>query len=97
MDDPSILLFDEPTTGIDMGSEEPIYLMLKKLKEKRKMTMLLISHDVHIVREHSDYVLALNRSATFFGESREIMNPSVQKMICGETVCEGWEEERGSS
>jgi len=94
MDDPNVLLFDEPTTGIDMGSEEPIYLMLKKLKEKRKMTMLLISHDVHIVREHSDYVLALNRSATFFGESREIMNPSVQNMICGETVCEGWEDER---
>ena len=95
IDDPNVLLFDEPTTGVDMGSEEPIYVMLGDLKQKKKITMLLISHDIHIVREHSDQVLALNRSATFFGESREIMNPSVQQMICGETVCKGWNDERG--
>jgi zinc transport system ATP-binding protein len=94
--DPNVLLFDEPTTGVDMGSEEPIYVMLGELKQKKKITMLLISHDIHIVREHSDQVLAMNRSATFFGESKEIMNPSVQQMICGETVCRGWGNERGS-
>jgi zinc transport system ATP-binding protein len=89
IDNPSVLLFDEPTTGVDMGSEEPIYVMLGELKKKKKITMLLISHDIHIVREHSDYVLALNRSETFFGESKEIMNPSVQQKICGEMVCKG--------
>jgi zinc transport system ATP-binding protein len=93
IDNPSVLLFDEPTTGVDMGSEEPIYVMLGELKKKKKITMLLISHDIHIVREHSDYVLALNRSETFFGESKEIMNPSVQQMICGEMVCKGWNDE----
>jgi zinc transport system ATP-binding protein len=96
IDDPNVLLFDEPTTGVDMGSEEPIYVMLGELKQKKKITMLLISHDIHIVREHSDQVLAINRSATFFGESKEIMNPSVQQMICGETVCRGWDNEKGS-
>jgi zinc transport system ATP-binding protein len=96
IDDPNVLLFDEPTTGVDMGSEEPIYMMLGELKQKKKITMILISHDVHIVREHSDQVLALNRSVTFFGESKEIMNPSIQQMICGETVCKGWNDERGS-
>jgi zinc transport system ATP-binding protein len=95
-DDPNVLLFDEPTTGVDMGSEEPIYNMLDELKQKKKITMLLISHDIHIVREHSDQVLALNRSATFFGESKEIMNPSIQQMICGETVCRGLDNERES-
>jgi zinc transport system ATP-binding protein len=93
IDDPNVLLFDEPTTGVDMGSEESIYVMLGELKQKRKITMVLISHDVHIVREHSDFVLALNRSATFFGESSEIMNPSIQQMICGETVCRGLDDE----
>jgi zinc transport system ATP-binding protein len=96
IDDPNVLLFDEPTTGVDMGSEEPIYMMLGELKQKKKITMILISHDVHIVREHSDQVLALNRSVTFFGESKEIMNPSIQQMICGETVCKGLNDERGS-
>jgi zinc transport system ATP-binding protein len=88
-DNPNVLLFDEPTTGVDLGSEEPIFVTLKELKEKNKITVLLITHDVHIVREYSDYLLALNRCITFFGDSKEIMNPSIQKMIYGETVCAG--------
>jgi zinc transport system ATP-binding protein len=88
-DNPNVLLFDEPTTGVDLGSEEPIFVTLKELKEKQKMTVLLITHDVHIVNEYSDYLLALNRCITFFGESKEIMKPAVQKIIYGETVCAG--------
>jgi zinc transport system ATP-binding protein len=88
-EDPNVLLFDEPTTGVDIDSEEPIFVMLKELKEKKGITMLLITHDIHIVREYSDNLLALNKCATYFGESRTIMDPSVQKMIYGETVCKG--------
>jgi len=88
-DNPNVLLFDEPTTGVDVGSEEPIFVMLNELKKKKGITVLLITHDVHIVREYSDYLLALNRCLTFFGDSKEIMNPPVQKMIFGETVCAG--------
>jgi len=87
VDNPDVLLFDEPTTGVDIDSEEPIYLMLDNLKKNHKITILLITHDIHIVREYSDYLLALNKCVTFFGESKEIMNLSVQKMIYGERVC----------
>jgi len=93
-DDPNVLLFDEPTTGVDHDSEEPIFATLEELKKKHSITILLITHDVHIVREYSDYLLALNRCVTFFGESKEIMNPSVQKIIYGETVCEGAPDEK---
>jgi zinc transport system ATP-binding protein len=88
-DNPNVLLFDEPTSGVDLGSEEPIFVMLKELKEKNRITVLLITHDVHIVREYSDYLLALDKCVTFFGDSKEIMDPSVQKRIYGETVCAG--------
>ena len=88
-DNPNVLLFDEPTTGVDHDSEEPIFVMLNDLKKRNRITVLLITHDVHIVREYSDYLLALNRCITFFGESKEIMNPAVQKIIYGETVCAG--------
>ena len=88
-DRPNVLLFDEATTGVDHDSEEPIFVMLNELKKKNMITVLLITHDVHIVREYSDYLLALNRCVTFFGESKEIMKPSVQKIIYGETVCVG--------
>jgi len=87
IDKPNVLLFDEPTTGVDLDSEEAIYKMLSELKEENEITILLISHDLHIVRDYSDYMLALNKCMTFFGKSKEIMNPDVQKIVYGEAVC----------
>ena len=87
IDGPNVLLFDEPTTGVDLDSEEAIYEMLRRLTKENEITLLLISHDVHIIRDYSDYMLALNKCVTFFGESKEIMNPTLQKIIYGEPVC----------
>jgi zinc transport system ATP-binding protein len=87
IDKPNVLLFDEPTTGVDLDSEEAIYKMLSNLEKKYKITMLLISHDLHIILEYSDIMLALNRCVTFFGESKRIMDPELQQMIYGEPVC----------
>jgi zinc transport system ATP-binding protein len=87
VDEPNILFLDEPTNGIDVGSEEPIFLMLNDIKKSRKMTILLITHDIHIVKEYSDYLLALNKCVTFFGKSEEIANLATQRTIYGEPVC----------
>jgi zinc transport system ATP-binding protein len=91
IDDPSVLLLDEATTGVDLDSEEAIYRMLNGLREKNQITMLMISHDIHIIREYSDYMLALNKCVTFFGESKQIMEPSLQTVIYGEPVCKAIE------
>jgi zinc transport system ATP-binding protein len=87
VDKPDVLLFDEPTSGVDLDSEEAIYGMLKTLTAKNRITLLLISHDLHIVREYSDYALAVNRCIIFFGESKDVMNPETQKLIYGEPIC----------
>ena len=89
VDSPNVLLFDEPTAGVDMGSEEPIFVMLNELKKINQLTILLITHEVHIVNEYSDNLLALNRCVTFFGASKEIMDPSIQRALYGEMVCAG--------
>jgi ABC-type Mn2+/Zn2+ transport system ATPase subunit len=87
VDKPDVLLFDEPTSGVDLDSEEAIYKMLNELEEEYKITTLLISHDLHIIRDYSDYMMALNKCVTFFGESSRIMEPELQRMIYGEPVC----------
>jgi len=86
-DKPNVLFLDEPTTGIDMDSEEPIYLMLNELKKTRDITIFLITHDIHIVQEYADSLLAINKCLTFCGPAAEIAKQSTQKLIYGEPVC----------
>ena len=86
-DNPNVLLLDEPTTGVDMDSEEPIYLMLNEIKKTQKITTFLITHNIHLVQEYADNLLALNKCVTFCGRSEEIAKPSAQRIIYGEPVC----------
>jgi len=95
LDNPNVLLFDEPTSAVDLDSEETIYEMLNKLEREKRITMLMITHDIHIVRDFSEYMLALNRKMIFFGRSSEIINPSLLQTIYGsETVLKS-RSERG--
>jgi zinc transport system ATP-binding protein len=87
IDNPSVLLLDEPTTGVDMDSEEPIYLLLNEIKLAQKITIFLITHNIHIVQEYADDLLAINKCLTYCGPSKEIGKPETQKQIYGETVC----------
>lgn len=89
IDNPTVLLFDEPTVGVDMGGEESIFLMLNDLKIKKGITMLLITHDVHLIKEYTDQLLGLNKCITFFGDSMQIAEPELQQKLYGETICLG--------
>ncbi|MFB3888234.1 MAG: metal ABC transporter ATP-binding protein [Candidatus Bathyarchaeia archaeon] len=89
IDKPNVLLFDEPTTGVDVGSEESIFVMLNDLKAKKEITMLLITHDIHLVKEYTNELLGLNKCVTFFGDSLQIAEPALQQRIYGETICLG--------
>jgi zinc transport system ATP-binding protein len=84
---PDVLFLDEPTTGVDMGSEEPIYLMLNEIKKTKKITIFLITHDIHIIQEYADDLLAINKCLTFCGPAKEISKPETQRVIYGEPVC----------
>lgn len=86
-DKPNVLFLDEPTTGVDLDSEEPIYLMLNEIKKNQKITIFLITHDIHIVQEYTDDLLAINKCLTFCGKSEEIAKIETQKIIYGEPVC----------
>jgi zinc transport system ATP-binding protein len=83
VDRPNVLLFDEPTSSVDIGSEDLVYETLNRLEEETGITVLLISHDIHVVMHYSDAVLALNRSVRFFGDSTSLSDPVLLREIFG--------------
>lgn len=83
---PDVLLFDEPTTGIDIGGEETIYNLLAKLKEKRNLTILLVTHDLSVVFKFSNFVICLNKCPICQGIPKEILTPEILYKLYGEEV-----------
>ncbi|RLC35347.1 MAG: metal ABC transporter ATP-binding protein [Candidatus Nealsonbacteria bacterium] len=83
---PNVLLFDEPTTGIDIGGEETIYTLLARLKEKRNLTILLVTHDLSVVYKFSNFVVCLNKCPICQGEPKEVLTLEVLQKLYGEEV-----------
>lgn len=83
VDRPDVLLFDEPTSSVDIGSQDLVYETLNSLEKTAGITVLLISHDIHTVMHYSDYTLALNRGVIYFGESRALSDPELLQKIFG--------------
>lgn len=85
-DEPEVLLFDEPTAGVDIGGEETIYSLLNELKTKRGLTVIFISHDIHIIYRYTDKVLCLNKSMVCHGEPAQALTPEVLNQLYGPTA-----------
>lgn len=58
--DPDILIADEPTTALDVTLQAQILKLLKRLQQQRNMAMILISHDLALVRHYADDVIVMN-------------------------------------
>ena len=57
--DPDLLIADEPTTALDVTIQAQILALLKDLQQQRNMSMLLITHDLGIVRKVADKVCVM--------------------------------------
>ncbi len=86
MGHPDALLFDEPTSGIDIGGEETIYSLLGKLHEKLGLTILLITHDLNVISKYAEKVLCLNKEKICYGSPREALTAKVLQELYGSKV-----------
>ncbi len=84
--DPQVLLFDEPTAGIDISGEETVYRLLARLHRERNLTMLVVTHDLAVVYELSSMVLCLNRQPICHGRPVEVLTPDTLKKMYGADV-----------
>jgi zinc transport system ATP-binding protein len=83
LDDPDVLILDEPTSGIDIGGEETIYSLLHTFWQKQNLTILLVTHDLHVVWEYATQVLCLNRQQMCMGKPDDVLTPQQLKQLYG--------------
>lgn len=81
--DPNTLLFDEPTASVDIAGEEEIYETLHRLQDQRGLTLILISHDLHLIYRHATKVLCLNKRKICYGEPTAALTPKNLTKIYG--------------
>jgi zinc transport system ATP-binding protein len=70
---PDVLLFDEPTAGIDIGGEETVYGLLQKIQKEKGLTIVLVTHDLSIVYRQATHVLCLNKRMICYGPPKSIL------------------------
>lgn len=71
VNNPKIMILDEPVTGIDSQSTELFYGILRELNQKQGITIVWSSHDMDAVNRLANKVACMNRTLFFHGESDE--------------------------
>ena len=81
---PELLVLDEPVQGVDFKGEIALYELIKKISEKMKCGILLISHDLHVVMSATDFVLCLNGHVCCSGTPHHVVKDSKYKELFGD-------------
>ena len=61
INNPSVLICDEPVSSLDLSVQSQILDLLNSLKEKLNLTMIFVSHDLSVVKSISDDVMVLKK------------------------------------
>jgi ABC-type Mn2+/Zn2+ transport system ATPase subunit len=80
--DPSLLLLDEPTTGVDVLASETFYELLHGLRSDG-ITILVVSHDIGVVAAHADSVACVNQRLALHGRPEEVKSGTVLACMYG--------------
>jgi phospholipid/cholesterol/gamma-HCH transport system ATP-binding protein len=79
---PEIILYDEPTTGLDTITSKEILELMIEIQQKYNTTSLIISHDMNCVRMASDWVVMLIDGMCYakgtFKELSQSVDPKVK-------------------
>jgi phospholipid/cholesterol/gamma-HCH transport system ATP-binding protein len=80
---PQIVLFDEPTTGLDPERKFGVFEMISDYRERFGFTALLVSHDIPEVFEISDRVAWLDEGIIKFFGKPEDLNAEAESALAG--------------
>lgn len=79
--DPKIMLYDEPTTGLDPVTADEISLLINEVQEKYKTSSIIITHDIAVARTNADRVVMLLDGKIYLEGSLEKFEKSTDPNI----------------
>ncbi|RLL46542.1 metal ABC transporter ATP-binding protein [Oceanobacillus piezotolerans] len=71
VNDPELIILDEPTVGVDYENVKRFYELLHRLHDKNNITLLLVTHDTGTMTEHATDIVCLNKTLHFHGKPNE--------------------------
>ena len=78
---PNLLILDEPVSGIDKNGTQLFFNMINKLKKEQDMAIILVSHDLDMVKKYADKVILLNKTIIKKGTPEEVFDSNEYKSI----------------
>jgi iron complex transport system ATP-binding protein len=77
-----ILLLDEPTANLDLAHQSAILALVRRRSDSNKVAAIVVTHDVNIAAEFSDYVLLMKEgNGVAFGRPGEVLTPELLKEV----------------
>ncbi|MET0516082.1 MAG: metal ABC transporter ATP-binding protein [Nitrospiraceae bacterium] len=83
---PQILLLDEPTTGLDITTQHSVVELIQQLHKELGLTILLITHDINMIRSRVDRLVLLKTKLFAFGVPREVLKPEILSQVYGKDL-----------
>ncbi len=91
VNDPQLLILDEPTAALDPETRERFYRLVSDVNRASGVTVLLVTHDTGVIGQHASKMLYLDKKLLFFGsfdqfchskEMSELFGHQSQHIIC---------------
>jgi len=70
--DPHLLILDEPAQGVDIAGQSELYELISKIRHENGCSVLMISHDLHLVMSSTDEVVCLNHHVCCHGKPDQV-------------------------
>ncbi|MFQ9515830.1 MAG: metal ABC transporter ATP-binding protein [Eubacterium sp.] len=82
----SVLILDEPVTGLDPAAAMEFYDTVRKLNEKEGVTVIMVTHDIENALDYASHILHLKQDSNFYGTVEEYKKSNVSNMFLEKAV-----------
>jgi ABC-type cobalamin/Fe3+-siderophores transport system ATPase subunit len=81
--EPQVLVFDEPTTGMDLEGERAILDLIERLRGDSRVTVVFVSHMLNVIANAAQRLMLLHEGQVRIGRVEEILTPQVLREVYG--------------